>query len=636
MKKWKRWSCLLLAGIVTLGLFSGCGGSSGDSDEALSFTWWICDTDGKGTFYEKYEDNPVVQWLNNQYWDTTAGGLGTSDGGKRISLGFQVPIAGAERDNFSTMVSTGDYPEIIEMNYASTPVEMYQDGHIIEITEYVEQYCPNYVALMEKYPYMKDFTTVTDEAGNVHYYALYNIADAVKVPWLGHMYRRDWIVKYAEPTEYVWDWDSAEVKGSGHPAVTPLADALSSGNLEGWKKNEVTHFEKSEGDDPNNDWVDNVIFPSGGTDPYTISDWEWMFEAFTRALEAEGFGNDSNAYATSILYLGYMETGELISSFGGGGPNWYIDNNRQVQFGGAGDNFKTYLECLHNWNEQGWLDSKFESRASDTFYQINANGYSRGMVGLWLGGIGDTGASIRTTCTTADGQKDAMVFPCALPINDVYGSDVQKFNTPDMLYQDPRISSPVGFTTKCEGKDLATLFTMLNYLYSEEGSKVVSMGLNEEQYASMDFDPDLYKDNGLTSAYTEEVVDGVKYYHLTVNASRELANAMKGNRLAASLYLQGNPEEGYILDRGYDKVNEHAITLWSKYEASSAIRDYIGLLTPEETAAYNKTHNYLLDHMGQAIPNLIKTGLDGWDDYCTKLAKYGPDKVTQIFQGHIK
>ena len=116
------------------------------------------------------------------------------------------------------------------------------------------------------------------------------------------MYRRDWVVKYAEPTEYVWDWDSAYVQENGHPAVTPLEAAVASGNLEGWKANEVTEFTANPGDDPDNTYTDNVIFPSGTGDPLTISDWEWMFEAFDAALEERGYGDDSDAYCITIPY----------------------------------------------------------------------------------------------------------------------------------------------------------------------------------------------------------------------------------------------------------------------------------------------------------------------------------------------
>ena len=91
-----------------------------------------------------------------------------------------------------------------------------------------------------------------------------------------------------------------------------------SGNLEGWKANEVTEFTANPGDDPDNTYTDNVIFPSGTGNPLTISDWEWMFEAFDAALEERGYGDDSDAYCITIPYQGYFEYGDLVSSFGGG------------------------------------------------------------------------------------------------------------------------------------------------------------------------------------------------------------------------------------------------------------------------------------------------------------------------------
>lgn len=632
-RTWKRWGASLLAVIALLGLLSGCGGKS-DSVDSLTFGWWIPENDARGTFYNSYDENPGVQWINNQYWSAQTGGLSNEKDGKQLHFSFQTPISGAERDNFNTMISTSDYPEIVDLSYASSPYQLYQEGHLLEITEYVEQYCPNYVALLEKNPGMKPFATVTDEDGKVHYYGLYNISDGVKMPWQGYMYRRDWVVKYAEPTEYVWDWDSAEVQANGHPAVTPLSAAVESGNLAGWKKNDVTKFEKSEGSNPEEDWTDNVIFPSGMVDPYTISDWEWMFEAFTKALAAEGFSNDTNAYCISLMYLGYTETGELISSFGGGGPMWYLDQEGNSAFGATGENFKTYLKCMNTWSKNGWLDTKFESRSSDMFYQINVNGYTRGMVGMWQGGIGDTGTAIRTTCSSEEGKKDAMVFGCSLPVNDVYGGDAQKYNIPDMLYQDPRLGVATGFTKKCEGKDLATLFTMINYLYSNEGATLASFGLSAEQYASMSFAPDLYAENGLTAGFTVSEQDGRTAYSLTVEASKELANAIKGQRMACSLYMQGNDE--YALDRGYSGVRERTLNQWMKYEATAGIRDYVSLLSGEDTATYDKTRNYINDYMGQSVPSLIKDGLDGWDDFCARVVKYGPDKVVNIFQNYVK
>ena len=63
------------------------------------------------------------------------------------------------------------------------------------------------------------------------------------------MYRRDWLVNYG---------------------TNPQTGEAFSGE---WKDGE---------------WTDNVVFPSGGTDPVYISDWEWMFDIFETALQMQG------------------------------------------------------------------------------------------------------------------------------------------------------------------------------------------------------------------------------------------------------------------------------------------------------------------------------------------------------------
>ena len=232
----------------------------------------------------------------------------------------------------------------------------------------------------------------------------------------------------------MWDWDSAYVQENGHPAVTPLAEAQKSGNLEGWKKNEVTKFESSEGDDPDNDYTDNVIFPSGKTDPYTISDWEWMLEAFDKAISARGWDGDGDAYGISIPFNGYFQTADLVSSFGGATGTYYKDKEGNVSFSGTSDNFKTFVDCMNAWYENGWMDTKFETRSGDMFFSINESGFTQGKVGMWLGTVGTVGQTIRPTCQNEEDKEDAYVMGCALPINDVYGTDAQKFGFTDGLY----------------------------------------------------------------------------------------------------------------------------------------------------------------------------------------------------------
>ena len=148
--KAKRLLSMGLAAAVcvgTLGL-AGCGSKGSDSAEN-TFSWWLYTDDGAGTYYNSFEDNPSVQWLNQQYWDTENHTLGTADNGSELHFTFQTPIEGSEQDNFNTMIGTGEYTDLLDMSLIADPMGFYDDGVIMEITDYVEKYMPDYVAYLD-------------------------------------------------------------------------------------------------------------------------------------------------------------------------------------------------------------------------------------------------------------------------------------------------------------------------------------------------------------------------------------------------------------------------------------------------------------------------------------------------------
>ena len=177
----------------------------------------------------------------------------------------------------------------------------------------------------------------------------------------GFCYRRDWLVKYA---------------------VNPVTGEAFSGYYSLDQNGNTIHEEQWTEDVDGDSWVDDVIFPSGTANPIYISDWEWMFEAFSRALEEEKI---EDGYCLSVYYPGYNANGDLESGFGGTGVLWYMDAEGKVHFGADGDGMKAYLECLHNWYEKGWLDQRFMERSGDMFYRIDETSFRQGKVGLWLG-----------------------------------------------------------------------------------------------------------------------------------------------------------------------------------------------------------------------------------------------------------
>lgn len=618
----KKALALLLAACFLTGLAPFA--MAQDVPDTNRFTWWITKTDGQGTFYQDYEENPVVQWINQQRWAPGGKGYTTDGSGQRLSFSFQVPIIGTESDNFTTMIATEEYPEVIDMAYSNqSPTQLYEDGVLMDITEYVEDYMPNYLALLEKTPEVKPLVTIKGDDGKPRYYSLYGISDALLDPFEGYMYRRDWVVRYASPTDYVWDWQSSQVTANGHPLYTPLAKAKEMNDFTGWKPNDVTSFSFTQGSDPNNDWQDNVIFPSGGPDPHTVSDWEWMLEAFQRALEAEGLTGNPSAYGLSVYYPGYMGAGDLVSSFGPGAPGFYKDSQGAAHFGGDGSTMRTYVECLNTWYSKGWVDTRFETRSSDMFYKINSTGYSQGMVGLWQGAIAMLGTTIRATAATANGKAEGMVFGCSLPINDVYGQDENKFVTPHTLYQQSFLGTPTGFTVKCEGKDLATLFSFIDWKYTRQGALITATGLTEELYKSIKLEPDLYAEYGLTSAFS---LGENGLVLRAVPTSEDLSRAIAAGRMACGLGVMTN------ISNELTSVTQHALNNWKKYKNTGSLLDYLPLMNDQESAQAAKLQTYINDWMEQSIPDLIKNGLDGWDTYVKKLNKYGPQKLTKIYQ----
>ncbi len=632
-KKWlKKGMALGLVAAMAATGFAGCGSkkSAGGADD---FTWWIYKSDGDGTWYETYEEDPSVQFINQQYWNSEDGGIGTKDNGTQLNFSFQVPVTGAESDNFNTMISTGEYPEIVDTVVSTDSAEaLNNSGIAMDITEYVEKYMPNYLAYLDANPELKPLVTVADKDGKSHYYAIYSFTDGLEDPWEGSCYRRDWIVKYATPTDYVWDWDSDAVKTNGHPEVTPLAEAKKANNMNGWKKNDVTSFTADYGQDPDEDYTDNVVFPSGKSDPYTISDWEWMFEAFEKAIDDRGWSNDTSAYCTTVSYSGYSGTGDLVSSFGGGNGNFYV-NDDTVSYDGASANFQNYVEAMQNWYNQGWLDSEFNTRSSDMFFMINSTGVNQGKVGLWCGLTSTLGTAIRTSCADATDAKDAYVMGAALPVNDTYGTADQMYKDPDSLYQSARKGTATIVTEKAKDKDLATLFTYFDWTYTMEGALVQRLGLSEEQYKSVKLDPDLYADNNLTAAYTTSKDDqGRNVYSRTFDGSSTLTAAICAQRMDIGLKLVTTDD--VVIDSGNKKVVTDAYEQFNKYLNTGGTMDYQKLFSADESATYGEINTAVTDYVNQNLPQVVK-GTMSWADYKKGLDAIDTNSAVEIFQKYV-
>ena len=577
----------LLSILMLFAALFGCGGAESSSSgtntengaEPLKLSWWI-PAGADSSYYATYDENPCVRYIEQTM----------TFQGRPVDLTFLGPAAGAELDNFNTLLATEEYADILDLSRSKMSAsELAEDDVLWDLTPYISEYMPNYTALLDANPDLKAYTTVGGR-----YLALYGIREKAQSNFMGFLYRRDWIAKYG---------------------TNPVTGAA---------------FTYGFGEEGNADtWTDDIMFPSGNPDPVYISDWEWMFGIFSKAIADLGI---TDGYCMAPYFKGYNEDGSLFSGFGGGSPMWYRTADGHAAFNGDSDSMRAYLKCMHTWYENGWLDKSFAERTNDLVYSINSAAVHTGKVGLWIGRNSETGAQMDAGDPYT---KGIMVMGAKQPINDVYGSDAQKGHTPDSMYQMSRLSQPIGVSKKVSEKDLPAVLSFLDYLYTEEGGLLLAIGMTKEQVDKVQ-DP-VYSRYGVDGAYSvEETADGKAFVQNPIL----LKDTQLGNVLAATRLSTGFWSLPVIAakENAYEKYAQNVHVLWDYYTNTgfpdSLIRSQF---STDESNQYNKTYANVDTYMSGQIPQFINGKLDidsdsAWGDYCKMLKKYGPSKVTDLYE----
>ena len=583
----KKLVAILLSMLLILSLISCNKGEVKSGEEAktetVEVTWWISRGEDS-TYYMSYDDNPAVKYLETLDFN-----------GKKVDLKFLVPVTGAERDNFNTLLMTEEYAKIFDMSYCtSTATELYEDDIIWDLTPYIEEYMPNYSRIIKDPEFVPYVYSPVD--GEKKILSLYNLKSEVTSNFMGLNYRRDWVAKYG---------------------TNPFTG-------------EKFNYGYTDESDYNTYW-DDVVFPNGTENPIYVSDWEWMFEIFEKAMADLGI---TDGYCISIYYKGFSEAGgNFDSAFGGGCPMWYKDQNGNAAFGGTSEELKTYLILMNSWYKKGWLDKNFADHTSDQIYAIESAKINSGKVGAFIGRRGNAGGQMDSDDKFTDG---IMIYGARPAINDVYGSDEVKNKEPYSLYQYSRIGVNICISKKTTEDELKTILTMLDYLYSDEESALLALGLSKEEFESIQ-DP-TYKKYGLEDgAYTKAInEDGSVVFERNPKLLEDnnLASAMALKRVTCGYYVPGIVP---ALNRSYDACSLRNMTEWDYYLNTGYIdKSLRAQFTSDEAAVYSKVYSNVDTYMSQNIPKFIMGVLDvngvDWDNYCKMLNKYSPNKVTAIYQ----
>ena len=466
-----------------------------------------------------------------------------------------------------------------------TASEMYEDGMALDITDYVVQYMPNYLSYFDRHPQFAGRETIEVD-GEKRYLCLYHFDEVTPGNWGGMLYRRDWIVKYG---------------------TNPETGEAFTGAWEG------------------NEWVDDVVFPSGETYPKYVSDWEWMLDIFQKALDEQGI---TDGYAYSIAYTGENGVnGDMESGFGSTGYYFIDPETGKCVYGAVQDGFRAYLECMHSWYEKGWINPVFEEHANEMFFMVDIASVYSGKVGAWYGLTSQVGGGMDTSGGDESNPLNGIVVLAApTPINDVYGDESVQGITPFAYYSTGQFGAQLVITDKAEDKDLPALFTFLDYFYGEEGANLLTYGLSAEQVKEAEETApeaaQLYKSWGLENgAYT---VDEEGWFHKdpVVVADDNIGGA------CALVRFNGLTQEKY-LDNGWEDYRKETMALLNMYDNSrSAIGGEItAQLTVEENEEQAERSNNISTYTAQTIPQFLTGDLDigddsDWADFVATLEDY--------------
>ena len=254
MKKFQKMTAVLLTVTMSAGLLvSGCGNGSGGGDStgggsdagsgsagagaggteapsvgAASGNAW----DGSLPLTEEKETLTI--WMKNDValMNACGGDPNNSPFFKELEertnvhIEWQIPASGSESEQFNLLFTSGTLPDIMYYQppgYIDGLDAAIDDGYILDLTPYLTDNMPNYMAALENASEEAQKMAKTD-AGR--YGLVVAVYQTEQPPWLGLMLRKDWLDELGlDMPVTVEDWEEMltafkEKKGASAPLST--------------------------------------------------------------------------------------------------------------------------------------------------------------------------------------------------------------------------------------------------------------------------------------------------------------------------------------------------------------------------------------------------------------------------------
>ena len=205
----KKRLCALLAFVLCLMMVGSAMAEYplGKDDETL--TWWMPMNGNLVTLMATYNEHPVYQQLMKNVG---------------VNIDFEHPASGQENEEFGLLMVREKLPDIIQTfaNYYSGGVQAaYDDGVIMDLTDLVKEYAPDYYALISQ-----DENTWRQFTTNGKILAFYTYWEEFN-PGAQHVtLRKDWLDEFGLKAEDMTTYDAIEAYFQGildnKPGVAPF------------------------------------------------------------------------------------------------------------------------------------------------------------------------------------------------------------------------------------------------------------------------------------------------------------------------------------------------------------------------------------------------------------------------------
>lgn len=358
---------------------------------------------------------------------------------------------------------------------------------------------------------------------------------------------------------------------------------------------------------------DNPEYPSGNVNPVTVEDWEYMLELMKQYFEELGLTD----YAPLIIpYQGYFSTNDIISGFGAY-ADFYLDGD-EIKFGPIESNYYNYLVKMKKWYEKGYIYKDFATRVNDLIYLPNTSLTYGGAAGVFWGLSNQLGDLM----DSPDYGLDFEIAALASPIDKMNG--ITEAN--GRMDLSVLTSANYAISSSCENPE--RLLSIIDYLYSSEGSYLAGLGLTTEQGAA---DNEIYKAEGLQDgAYVLSESGEV----LKNEALKPGGSANQDGNVLRLLGLPSLTYKEYMWDE-ITEVQQAAHDVWNTYPNNKVVPSSL-YLTSDESKAFQAYYSEINDYISAMVPKFIM-GIDdlteeSWLEYVQTLKDLGVDEIIKIKQ----